>query len=599
MALSPLGVSISNKYTLTGPDGTVATFNDPTDANFVGYVTEPTGLDSPEVRDNGESIAGMDGGIHGAFYYGRRPITITGKMINLVSAEDRNRKITKLQQACNAMRSDAILSWTPDGGEPVYVAVRRQGPLRITGNWEKQFQILLVSSDARIYSVATTTESLEPKNAASSTTGTLPIGSVASPDGKHVYILNQTSVTVGVYSRNKTNGALTLVESKATTEIVSPTVIAISPDGKGVYVGGTEGVMKFSRNESTGALTKIGTLTASGVVRALEVSSGAGKYVCVAIAKEIKLFIRTVTTQELNLKEGISGAWTEEACIAASPGVEKYFFVASAKNSSVRRWDVQGSFLSTLNTTQNKNTMITATYDGIHTKVLMATQAGNVEYFTDIENISGEFSLLEVGKIEATKISSIESFLETNIKLIATDESKNAISVLELKGPTLELRSKYITEGKPTSCTYIASGVTSVYITCVTTKTVMEYTYAKSSLNRRGSSTMTVVNRGSMETFPVFTVSVEGSGELNELTMTNVATGQSLVFSGAFLSGQEYTIDTLNRVITNKGLSTYALLNSTASVWWALQPGTTEVSISAANITGANKVSIAFKSAWI
>lgn len=599
MAALPLGVSISNKYTLTGPDGTVATFNDPTDANFVGYITEPTGLDSPEVRDNGESIAGMDGGIHGAFYYGRRPITITGKMINLISAEDRNRKITKLQQACNAMRSDAILSWTPDGGEPVYVAVRRQGAVRITGDWEKQFQMLLVSADPRIYSTAVTTESIEPKNAPSSTTGTLPVGVVASPGGKHVYVLNQTSVTVGVYSRNKANGALTLVESKSTTEIISPTVIAISPDGKAVYVGGTEGVMKFSRNETTGALTKVGTLAASGVVRALEVASGEGKYVVVGITKEIKVLSRNTSTQELTAKTGVFNSSTEEICIAASPGVEKYFFFASAKNSVVRRWDVQNNIMSTENATKNKNTMITATYDGIHTKVLMANAAGNVEYFTDIEEVTGNFFVLEVGKIEATKISSIESFIETNIKLIATDETKNSVSVLELKGPTLELKSKYITEGKPTNCTYVVSGQDSVYIVCATTKTIMEYTYTKSSLSRRGSTTMSVVNSGSMETFPVFTVLIEGSGSIDELTITNNTTGKSLVFSGEFLSGQEYTINMLNRTITNKELSAYWLLNSTSSVWWALQPGSTEVSISAANITGSNKVTIAFKSAWI
>lgn len=153
-ALTPFGQQISVKYTLTGPDGTVATFNEPADANYVGYLTEVTGLDSPEVRDGGEALGGIDGGVNGDFFFGRRPITLAGEMVNPATEKDRNEKITKLTQACNALREDAVLSWTPAGGEAVSVKVRRQQPLRITGGWTKNFQVLLVSADARILSVA-------------------------------------------------------------------------------------------------------------------------------------------------------------------------------------------------------------------------------------------------------------------------------------------------------------------------------------------------------------------------------------------------------------------------------------------------------------
>jgi hypothetical protein len=156
-AILPSGPQLSTKYTLTGPDGSVATFNDQFDPNYVGAITEVTGLDSPEVRENGENITGMDGGVHGNFYHGRRPITMSGTIFNVISNEDRNRKITKLLQASNAMREDSVLEWTPEGGERQFLKVRRQQPVRVTGGFAKDFQLSLVAADPKIYSTAVST----------------------------------------------------------------------------------------------------------------------------------------------------------------------------------------------------------------------------------------------------------------------------------------------------------------------------------------------------------------------------------------------------------------------------------------------------------
>lgn len=150
---TPSGPEFGVKYTLTGPDGTIAVFNEPLDANFVGAITEITGLDSPEVRENAENITGQDGGVHGQFFYGRRPITIAGTMYKVASNTDRNEKATKILGASNALRADATLTWTPAGGQEQFVKVRRQQPSRITGGWIKDFQLLLVAADPRIYSV--------------------------------------------------------------------------------------------------------------------------------------------------------------------------------------------------------------------------------------------------------------------------------------------------------------------------------------------------------------------------------------------------------------------------------------------------------------
>lgn len=139
-------------YVITGPDGERAVFNDPTDADYIGMLSDITGFDSPEVRESADNLVQADGGIHGDFFYGRRPITMSGIIPNVTSPIDRNTKMTKLERATNAMRADATIVWTPDGGETQFLNVRRQQPLRISGGWVKTFQIAMVAADPRIYS---------------------------------------------------------------------------------------------------------------------------------------------------------------------------------------------------------------------------------------------------------------------------------------------------------------------------------------------------------------------------------------------------------------------------------------------------------------
>lgn len=147
------GPQFGVKHTLIGPDGTVAVFNDDTDPNYVGVLTNASGFDSPEVRESAADLVEMDGGIHGAFYYSRRAVVLEG-LIRASSAEDRNLKATILQRASNAVRADAQLKWTPDGGIEQFLYVRRQSRLAIEGGFNKSFQLPLVASDPRIYSTS-------------------------------------------------------------------------------------------------------------------------------------------------------------------------------------------------------------------------------------------------------------------------------------------------------------------------------------------------------------------------------------------------------------------------------------------------------------
>lgn len=206
---SPLGVQFGQRWTLQGPDGTTAVFNDPTSPNYVGAITDVSGFDSPEVRENAGNLVQLDGGVHGDFFYGRRPITMSGTIYNVADVADRNVKLELLKRSTDAMRpqswqtgpagqGNARLSWTSAGGSPVYLDLRRQQPLRVSGGWNKDFQLSMVAADPRIYSTTLRTATAGPSSTAATcanygNTMTYPVYTITSP----VYLPQITNTSTG------------------------------------------------------------------------------------------------------------------------------------------------------------------------------------------------------------------------------------------------------------------------------------------------------------------------------------------------------------------------------------------------------------------
>ncbi len=116
MAYYPYAVEKGAIYKLVSPDGIIAVFNDPTDPNYVGMVSDISGLDSAEVRESAEDLVESDGGTHGNFYFGRRPIAITARVFGHTSIREREIRIDRAKRASMAMRGDATLSWRPTWG---------------------------------------------------------------------------------------------------------------------------------------------------------------------------------------------------------------------------------------------------------------------------------------------------------------------------------------------------------------------------------------------------------------------------------------------------------------------------------------------------
>lgn len=152
-----MAYQIGIPYVLTGPDGTRVVFNDRTDPDFIGFLdpdTGITGLDSPEVRENADTLVEADGGINGNNYYGRRPIILNGMIDPNADIQTVNTRGDRLMAAADAMKGDAILTWTETGRVQTMLRLRRQQPPRLSGRLPKVFQVPLVSEYDRIVSAS-------------------------------------------------------------------------------------------------------------------------------------------------------------------------------------------------------------------------------------------------------------------------------------------------------------------------------------------------------------------------------------------------------------------------------------------------------------
>lgn len=149
------------KHIIEGPDGTRAVLNDSTDPDYVGMLSAPTGLESPEVRESATDRVEGDGGFHDDFWLGRRPCVLNVQVIAATAAE-RNARLTKLDRATLALREDATIEFTPSGGQPMFARIRRQQRAQIAGQWMKERQIPMIAADGRLYSSALYTFSVAP-----------------------------------------------------------------------------------------------------------------------------------------------------------------------------------------------------------------------------------------------------------------------------------------------------------------------------------------------------------------------------------------------------------------------------------------------------
>ncbi len=146
-----------------------------------------------------------------------------------------------------------------------------------------------------------------------------PDGVAVSPDGKNVYVVGHDSSAIAIFDRDPRTGALTQKGGTAgcissepsedgcgkTESILAPLTLAISPDGRSVYVASsgfpTEGhnvrtsatgrsISIFERDAGTGALTqrpgRAGCVSGAGTGGNCEFVAGLGEVLALAISPD-------------------------------------------------------------------------------------------------------------------------------------------------------------------------------------------------------------------------------------------------------------------------------------------------------------------------
>jgi DNA-binding beta-propeller fold protein YncE len=116
----------------------------------------------------------------------------------------------------------------PAGREPLGVAVTPDGRSAYVSN---QF-----GANVSQYSIDPATGALSPKNPATVPAGTGPIGVAVTPDGRSAYVTNSSGLGISQYDIDPVRGALSPKSSAMVDAGLGPGAVAVTPDGRSAYV---------------------------------------------------------------------------------------------------------------------------------------------------------------------------------------------------------------------------------------------------------------------------------------------------------------------------------------------------------------------------
>jgi len=181
-------------------------------------------------------------------------------------------------------------------------------------------------------------------------------GVAVSPDNKHVYVTSFRKHAIVAFSRDETTSVLTQIDCYVkdttpgctqVTPLTQPYAIAVTPDGKFVYVSaqGSDAVIVLSRDKKTGKLTKkscVGRSSAGGCAhpvnplnhpQGLAISKD-GKFVFVAVRVDdaVIAFTRNKNTGALSKANCVSNRELESATCSVGVGLEDPRDVAVSKD---------------------------------------------------------------------------------------------------------------------------------------------------------------------------------------------------------------------------------------------------------------------------
>lgn len=171
-----------------------------------------------------------------------------------------------------------------------------------------------------------------------------------SPDGKSVYVASIGDDSVSIFGRSPTNGSLSpggfYVDGVGGVNgLASASSIAISPDGKHVYVGGygDDGIAAFTRDPNLGSLDFLsftGNNNLDGISGVAVSPDGAFVYATASLFDSLARYTRNPTTGALSgaffwyHEPGVADGLAAPASLSFSPD-GRLLFVASELQSTV------------------------------------------------------------------------------------------------------------------------------------------------------------------------------------------------------------------------------------------------------------------------
>jgi 6-phosphogluconolactonase (cycloisomerase 2 family) len=321
------------------------------------------------------------------------------------------------------------------------------------------------SNDIYTYNINATTGALTEVPNSRVPTGAAPGFLVIHTNGRFAYVPNNTDGTISGFSINPTTGALTAIAGGAIAAGTNPTTsVLIHTSGKFLYlrnagVPNTAGsVAAYTINQTSGALTAIGTPMAIGVNSGRSVVDPAGKFLFIASQGaagdngSLSEFSINPTTGALTALTGVP-IWPGKPYTVAVDPSGQYVYVTSAAANTHYSYSLngttgaltplaQGSQLTgrdgpiVLNVYSSMSIPTAATYSSKFAYVTNGNNPGSIGAY-QVNTTTGALSLLDTAAFS------------TMIEPVAAAVDQNGVSLNVVTRTGNALWSYYITPAGP------------------------------------------------------------------------------------------------------------------------------------------------------
>jgi 6-phosphogluconolactonase len=183
--------------------------------------------------------------------------------------------------------------------------------------------------------------------------GTYPISVTVHPSGKFAYVVNESSADISVYSIDSTTGALSAIDANGALGTqasiatgLTPYAVTIDPTGYFAYVANYGNVTnpagtisEYAINQTSGALTSIGTVTAGAGASSIAIDP-TSKFAVVTnqVAENVMSF--TITSGALTPADMKPLTGSSPRSVAINPNTGGYAYVANANSGDVSAFSI-------------------------------------------------------------------------------------------------------------------------------------------------------------------------------------------------------------------------------------------------------------------